>query len=136
MERCTVMVSMHVCSVYIMPIFPRDIHVYLLVKVWLAKPSREEKAEVIASLLSGTTPAPTTTEEITSKLEWMRTCGSLLLQVRIRTSSTASTKYNKFMQECYNGSHNQRLHSESQQVVSLFQQKRSTQHQSLCQMRQ
>ena len=35
-------------------------------KVWLAKPTREEKAEVIASLLSGTTPAPTTTEEITS----------------------------------------------------------------------
>ena len=95
----------------------------------LAKPSRKEKAGVIARLLSGTTPAPTTTEEITSKLEWMCTCGSLL-QVRIRTSSTASAKYNKFMQECYSGSHNQRLYSGSQQVVSLFQQK------SLCQTRQ
>ena len=102
----------------------------------LAKPSREEKAGVIASLLSGTTPAPTTTEEITSKLEWMRTCGSLLLQVHICTSSTASAKYNEFMQECYSGSHNQRLYSGSQQVVCLFQQKRSTQQQSLCQTRQ
>ena len=44
-----------------------------LMKVRLAKPSREEKAEVIASLLSCSTPTPTTTKDITSKLQdWMR----------------------------------------------------------------
>ena len=43
--------------------------IYVLVEVWSAKPSREEKAEVVASLPSGTPPAPTTTEGITSKRE-------------------------------------------------------------------
>ena len=61
-------------------------------KVWLAKPSQEEKSQIISSLLSGTTPATTTTEEITSKLQWTCTCGSLLSN--IRTSSTVSVKYN------------------------------------------
>ena len=40
----------------------------ILMKVWLAKPSREEKAEVIANLLSDTTSAPTTAEDITRML--------------------------------------------------------------------
>ena len=80
MERCTVMVCM--------------ISVVCITCMWLAKPSCEEKAEVIASLLSGTTPAPTTTEEIISKIKWMRACGSLLLHVCIHTSSTAPANNN------------------------------------------
>ena len=95
-----------------------------------------EKAEVIASLPSGTPPAPTTTEGITSKLEWMCTCGSLLSHVCTYVHHPLHLPNTTFMQECYSGSHNQQLHSRSQQVVSLFQGMRSTQQQSLCQTRQ
>ena len=71
-------------------------------KVWSAKPSHEEKAEVVARLPSGTTPTPTITEEVTSKVRvdvymWLLVVACTC----IRTSSCVYNIVTKFTDEQY-----------------------------------